>query len=266
MATTMRSVDTRFWIDGWVRKLNALDRYVFLYFLTNPHSSWCGVYEIDLSMVSFETGIEETELTNVILPRLAPKVRYVDGWVYIPNFERYHANHSEKTQKGIDNAWKAVPERIRLKIKDLYPTEGVSASASSFASASSLLGDSEESQLKDKKKDMPWNKKYNENAHSEDIPSIDADSGEEIVDNSLKETNEKVTVLIEWAEKIRGKKFLDTPTQRKMLHDMRKAKFSPQLIKDTYVSLLHSEYWTTGEGKGRLPDFKTVFSTLKNKV
>jgi hypothetical protein len=82
MATTMRSVDTRFWVDGWVRKLNPLDRYLFLYFLTNTHSSWCGVYELDLTMIAFETGIEERELTNSMLPRLSPKVIYIGGWVY----------------------------------------------------------------------------------------------------------------------------------------------------------------------------------------
>lgn len=172
MATTMRSVDTRFWIDGWVRKLNALDRYVFLYFLTNPHSSWCGVYEVDLGMISFETGVEVTELTTVILPRLAPKVLYVEGWVYIPNFERYHANHSEKTQKGIENAWKAVPEKIRLKIRNTYPLDGVSASAS--ASSSAYLGGSEEpqGQLKDNKKNMGW---HTPNDNDSDLPVVGED-------------------------------------------------------------------------------------------
>ena len=119
MASTMRSLDTRFWSDVWVRKLNALDRYMFLYFLTNQHSTWCGVYEIDLSMVAFESGIDEYDLKKVILPRLSPKILYVDGWIYIANFEKYHANRSEKTKKGIDVAWEAVPERIRLKIKEL---------------------------------------------------------------------------------------------------------------------------------------------------
>lgn len=191
MATTMRSVDTRFWIDGWVRKLNALDRYVFLYFLTNPHSSWCGVYEVDMSMVSFETGIEETELIKVILPRLAPKIRYVDGWVYIPNFGKYHTNHSEKTQKGIENAWKAVPERIRLKIKDLYPLEGVSASAS--ASASTLLGDSKESQkLSVKKNEMGWN---NKSDNDSDLPEIDIDSGEEVKPKRKKKVTDDIQAV-----------------------------------------------------------------------
>lgn len=109
-------------------------------------------------------------------------------------------------------------------------------------------------------KNMPI-KGYNENQHNDDIPTI-GDDGELVIDNSIKETNEKITALIAWAEKIRGKKFLDTPTQRKMLHDMRKNKISPQVIKDTYVSLVHSKYWQEQE---RLPDFKTVLSALKNK-
>ncbi len=140
----MRSVDTRFWSDVWVRKLNALDRYVFLYFLTNEHSSWCGVYEVDLSMVAFETGVDARDLEHSILPRLTPKIIYIDGWVYIRNFERYHANRSEKTQKGIQAAWEGVPERIREQIKAIdstgiplaYPLDGVSPSASASASAS----------------------------------------------------------------------------------------------------------------------------------
>ncbi len=140
----MRSIDTRFWSDTWVRRLNALDRYAFLYFLTNEHSSWCGVYEVDIAMVAFETGIDEYDLKKAILPRLSPKIIYVDGWVYIRNFEKYHSNHSEKTQKGIQAAWDKVPEKIRLRIRG-FPRKkiphrrgigGVSASASASASAS----------------------------------------------------------------------------------------------------------------------------------
>lgn len=252
MATTMRSVDTRFWIDGWVRKLNALDRYVFLYFLTNPHSSWCGVYEVDLGMVSYETGIEETELRTVILPRLEPKVRYLDGWVYIPNFERYHANHSEKTQKGIENAWKTVPERIRIKIRGSYPIEGVSAFASASTSAS----------ISDKSQKMKKNSfRYNENKQEDFEEVIDADTMEEREDPEDR-VNQRVTEMIEWAEEARGKKFFDRPTQRKMIHDLRKQGIDPARIKQKYQELLASDFW---RGKAQIPDFKTVFSNLKNE-
>lgn len=138
----MRSVDTRFWSDGWVRKLNALDRYVFLYLLTNEHTNWCGIYEVDISMIAFETGIDERDLTNAVLPRLSPKIIYVDGWVYVPNFAKYHLNSTSDTKKGYDKAFEAVPARIRLKITAIQqkgvvpPTPPSFASASAFTSAS----------------------------------------------------------------------------------------------------------------------------------
>ncbi len=144
----MRSVDTRFWSDGWVRRLNALDRYAFLYFLTNEHSSWCGVYEVDLAMIAFESGIDEHDLKRSILPRLSPKVIYIDGWVYIKNFQKYHSNRSKDTLVGIQRAWLEVPERIRLKIKEIEGNdtppygggEGVSPFASSLALALAPTG------------------------------------------------------------------------------------------------------------------------------
>lgn len=140
---TMRSLDSRFWSDGWVRKLNALDRYLFLYLLTNDHSTWCGVYELDIEMMAFESGIDRIDLERAMLPRLSPKVIYVDGWVYIPNWMKYHLSSSgtvsPQHQKGFEAAWKAVPERIRLKIKEIdekgYPMVGVSPSSSAFTSS-----------------------------------------------------------------------------------------------------------------------------------
>lgn len=145
---TLRSVDTRFWNDGWIRKLNALDRYLFLYLLTNTHANWCGVYELDIAMMAFESGIDKEDLERSMLPRLSPKVIYVDGFVYIPNWTKYHMSEngtlSPQQKIGLERAWKEIPERIRLKIKAIqeepfseipytYPIGGVYASASASA-------------------------------------------------------------------------------------------------------------------------------------
>lgn len=141
----MRSVDTRFWKDTWVRKLNALDRYAFLYFLTNTHTTWCGVYELDISMAAFESGIDERDLLNTIIPRLSPKIIYVDNWVYVKNWTKYHlsgnGSMSPQQKKGMEDAWKLVPPSIVSKIDALSTEEipytegmgGVSASASASA-------------------------------------------------------------------------------------------------------------------------------------
>lgn len=145
-----RMIDPKLWSDQWIRKLNPLDRYLFIYLLTNERSSWCGVYELDLGVMAFESGIDERDLEKSMLPRLAPKVLYVDGWVCFKNWDKYHNNGSEQTKKGIENAWEAVPEKIRLKIKKLYkfgippidPIQGTpsltSSSSSSFTSTSIL--------------------------------------------------------------------------------------------------------------------------------
>lgn len=140
-----RMVDPKFWSDPWVRKLNPLDRYLFLYLLTNERSSWCGVYELDLGMMAFESGIDERDLEKSMLPRLSTKMLYVDGWVCMKNWDKYHDNGSEQTRKGIENAWNNVPDKIRRRIellskKDIPPIDPLQArspSSSSFTSSSS---------------------------------------------------------------------------------------------------------------------------------
>lgn len=145
---TMRSVQDRFWSDGWVRKLNPLDRYLFLYLLTNEHTNWAGVYELDLGMLAFETGIDERELERSMLPRLSPKVVYVEGWVWVPNWIKHHMSESgtlsPQQKEGVRKAMEKVPQRIRAIMEKsakegipyAYPIGGVSPSASSLSSAS----------------------------------------------------------------------------------------------------------------------------------
>ena len=111
----MRTVDQRFWSDVWVRKLNALDRYLFLYLITNEHVNWSGIYELDIAMMAFESGINKEDLIQSMLPRLSPKVIYEDGWIFVKNFDRYHSG-GPNAEKGRKDAIGKLPERIRAKI------------------------------------------------------------------------------------------------------------------------------------------------------
>ena len=71
-----RYIDTRFWHDNFIREnLNPLDRYLFLYFLTNDKTSICGIYELPMSMMASETGLEREMLTKM-LKRLKGKIDY----------------------------------------------------------------------------------------------------------------------------------------------------------------------------------------------
>ena len=138
-----RTVSVHFWNDAFIRKLNALDRYAFLYFLTNPHTNWCGIYELDISMAAFESGIDERDLEKSILPRLSPKIIFIEGWVYIKNWDEYHSSNLPGVKKGVEESLKSVPSEIRLKIEELlaYPLPipcVTVTSASALAIASTL--------------------------------------------------------------------------------------------------------------------------------
>jgi len=112
-------VDTKFWHDSWVRKLNALERYLFLYLLTNDKCSFCGIYELPIDIMSFECNIEQKKLVKEMLPKLEPKIFYREDWVYIPNFKKHHVNSSENNKKGYEAAINDIPGHIFDMFKGL---------------------------------------------------------------------------------------------------------------------------------------------------
>src|SRR3990167_7485726 len=109
-----RFINTKFWSDSFIVELNPLDRYLFLYFLTNEHTNICGIYELPLKRMADETGIEKDMLLKM-LKRLKGRVDYIDGWVSLKNFTK-HQSPSEKILIGIENGKKLVPKVILDKI------------------------------------------------------------------------------------------------------------------------------------------------------
>lgn len=106
-----RYINTKFWSDNFVSELNPLDRYLFLYFLTNEHTNIAGVYEIPLKTISFETGLE-LDMLKKMIKRLNEKVRYVDGWVCIKNFQKHQSTTSKDTQEGIKREMALIPLKV----------------------------------------------------------------------------------------------------------------------------------------------------------
>lgn len=106
-------LNTKFWSDNWVRqKLNPLDRYLFIYFLTNEHTNISGIYELPIETLAFETGLDKHDLNKSLLPRLKPKIYYKNGWVVIPNFLKHQNHRSPTVIKGILAELSQIPEDI----------------------------------------------------------------------------------------------------------------------------------------------------------
>lgn len=117
-----RYINTKFWSDNWIIELDPLERYLFLYFLTNEHTNIAGIYELPLRTMAFETGIDK-EMLIKMLPRFEGKIYYIAGWVYIRNFSRHQAVN-DSVKKGIVSSMAEVPTEIKEAIKEINDSVG----------------------------------------------------------------------------------------------------------------------------------------------
>lgn len=105
-------INTRFWNDGFISRLDPTEKLLFIYFLTNEHLNISGIYEMPLKVMAIETGIDQTMIEKV-LPRLHPKIIYHDDWVVIPNFPKHQSLTSADVVKGILREFEKVPQRVK---------------------------------------------------------------------------------------------------------------------------------------------------------
>ena len=112
-----RQIDTKFWSDNFIVDLDPLDRYLFLYFLTNEHNNIAGIYELPLRTMAFETGLE-VEMLKMMVKRLEGKIVYFEGWVFLKNFIKHQNIGAETIQTGIGENFAKVPRKV---IGYIYP-------------------------------------------------------------------------------------------------------------------------------------------------
>lgn len=95
-----------FWTDTKIiDDFSVMDKFVYLYLLTNPHTNLCGCYEISFRQMAYETGIDQSKVKETI-NRLKDKhdvIRYSDKTkeVLLINFYRYNWTSSEKFRKPL---------------------------------------------------------------------------------------------------------------------------------------------------------------------
>jgi len=92
MAGVNRTIHSWFWHDPFVRTLNPSEKLAFLYFITNMHTTLCGVYEIPWSLVVYEAEISEEDIVSFLeKAKTANKMLYNKelGVIYIRNYIKY---------------------------------------------------------------------------------------------------------------------------------------------------------------------------------
>lgn len=117
-----RYIETKFWDDNYIAGLDPSEKLLFLYFLTNPLTKLCGVYELPLRRIAFDTGLHGEMIMN-ITGRFSKdkKIYYLpEGWVYIKNFVRYQ-DVNPKIHANIIKSFEELPAAIKAQMNSIDP-------------------------------------------------------------------------------------------------------------------------------------------------
>lgn len=115
--TKHRYVSTAFWDDSYIMALDPSEKLVFMYLLTNPLTAICGVYQIELRRIAFDTGFDQ-DVIKAILLRFEKDKRcvYRGGWLAMRNWIK-HQTTSPTVAKAIEDQLNVVPECLKEYVR-----------------------------------------------------------------------------------------------------------------------------------------------------
>lgn len=102
------------------KKLDPLERYLFLYLITNEDVDLCGAYEQSMDDIAHFTGIDYRTLPQMLedLEKVG-LAKYLSGWVIIPNYAKLQNMSNPKVRAGMENSKSLLPNNIRLAMDRL---------------------------------------------------------------------------------------------------------------------------------------------------
>lgn len=113
-----RAIQTKFWNDPWILELTPEQKYFYIYLLTNPNVTQCGIYEISIRQVEYETGYNKDTVNKLLeLLEKSKKIKYSykTSEICIINFSKYNFTLSPQVKTCI------IREFADVKDKDLIP-------------------------------------------------------------------------------------------------------------------------------------------------
>lgn len=141
-------------------KLNAYEKYLFLYFISNPHTHLSGIYYLPMPLIICETGLSEQNIKKGIdTLSSAGRVRIdlISSVIWVKNMLRYQGS-GPKVIKGVANQLATLHNsplineflahyadlNIPFEAQSGYPIEGVSS-----------VGPQDQDQDQDQEQDPP---------------------------------------------------------------------------------------------------------------
>ena len=101
-----RNLQMSFWTDAKILDtFSPMQKYMYLYLLTNPHTSLCGCYEISFTTAALETGLSRTDVKKHIKSLIEKGViDYSEDTneVLVLHWHKYNWTSSEKLRASLE--------------------------------------------------------------------------------------------------------------------------------------------------------------------
>jgi len=108
-----RQLHVRMWKDAWFITLEPQAKLLWIYLFSNAQASVSGIYELPISVIAFETGLEEDQVAKTLASFqeegkiLLDPVRHI---VWIKKLRQYNETNSIKVKSRIWKDYEFLPE------------------------------------------------------------------------------------------------------------------------------------------------------------
>lgn len=106
-----RKISITFWSDPFVQTLTPEGKYFYLYLMTNTKTSQCGIYEITINHMSFETGYNNATIEKLLKQfQQNGRVKYSKetNEIALKNWPKYNLSESPKVKACVSNELKSI--------------------------------------------------------------------------------------------------------------------------------------------------------------
>lgn len=189
-----RFLHVSFWQDPEVLEYSPEKKLLYVYLLTNSHTTQSGIYEISFTIIKFETGLNLKKIQDIMKEFVeSGKIAYDEdfGEVFIVNWMKYNWSNSPKVIKAVIESLKKVKSR---KLLEMFVNGLDSEQKALLEEYGYSIDTISEVYGINKKKKKNKNKEYRDHTNIEYPYSIDtvSDEGESVKDDANKPVNGNV--------------------------------------------------------------------------
>ena len=114
----LRNISTEIWDDIWFEGLNAENKLLFMYLITNDNTNDSGVYDISIRKISFHTDLPYAIIRESLkMFEEQGKIQYIEKTMKIMNYDK-HRNCSPVSQSKMQEEIE-----LELALEQLYDNQ-----------------------------------------------------------------------------------------------------------------------------------------------